>query len=87
MSEEEVKSKTERKFSRAVLKLSGEALREEGSKDNISPEIVERMAREIRDAVKGTGLELAVVVGGVTSGVGRVRVHVAWTAQLLTMWG
>ena len=53
-----------RKFSRAVLKLSGEALREEGSKDNISPEIVERMAREIRDAVTDTGLELAVVVGG-----------------------
>jgi uridylate kinase len=56
--------KSEREFNRAVLKLSGEALREEGSKDNISPEIVERMAREIRDAVKDTGLELAVVVGG-----------------------
>ncbi|WP_411846983.1 UMP kinase [Roseibacillus persicicus] len=63
MSEETTESKSERKFTRAVLKLSGEALREEGSKDNISPEIVERMAREIRDAVK-TGLELAVVVGG-----------------------
>ncbi|MDQ8192509.1 UMP kinase [Roseibacillus persicicus] len=63
MSEEATESKSERKFTRAVLKLSGEALREEGSKDNISPEIVERMAREIRDAVK-TGLELAVVVGG-----------------------
>lgn len=56
--------KSERKFTRAVLKLSGEALREDGSKDNISPEIVERMAREIKDAVSGTGLELAVVVGG-----------------------
>ncbi len=56
--------KSERKFTRAVLKLSGEALRENGSEDNISPEIVERMAREIRDAVKDTGLELAVVVGG-----------------------
>ncbi|MBK1832965.1 UMP kinase [Roseibacillus ishigakijimensis] len=64
MSEQSTEVKPERKFTRAVLKLSGEALREEGSKDNISPEIVERMAREIRDAVKGTGLELAVVVGG-----------------------
>jgi len=55
---------SERKFTRAVLKLSGEALRAEGSKDNISPEIVERMAYEIKEAVQGTGLELAVVVGG-----------------------
>ncbi|MEM9079548.1 MAG: UMP kinase [Verrucomicrobiota bacterium] len=54
----------ERKYTRAVLKLSGEALRAEGSKDNISPEIVERMAREVHEAVKGTGLELAIVVGG-----------------------
>ncbi|MDP0492117.1 MAG: UMP kinase [Verrucomicrobiota bacterium JB023] len=53
-----------RKFSRAVLKISGEALRAEGSKDNISPEIVERMAKEIRSAVRDAGVELAVVVGG-----------------------
>lgn len=55
---------SEREFKRAVLKLSGEALRADGSQDNISPEIVERMAREIRDAVKNAGIELAVVVGG-----------------------
>ncbi len=49
---------------RVVLKLSGEALREVGSTDNISPEIVDRIASEIRDAV-GTGeVELGVVVGG-----------------------
>jgi uridylate kinase len=52
-----------RKFQRAILKLSGEALREIGSRDNISPEIVDRIALEIRDAVK-TGLQLGVVVGG-----------------------
>jgi uridylate kinase len=51
------------KFKRAILKLSGEALREPGSTDNISPEIVDRIACEIRDAVKG-GLQLGVVVGG-----------------------
>jgi len=50
-------------FKRAILKLSGEALREPGSTDNISPEIVARIAAEIRDAVKG-GLQLGVVVGG-----------------------
>ena len=64
MSEAAEETKSEREFSRAVLKLSGESLREDGSTDNISPEIVERMAREIREAVSGTGLELAVVVGG-----------------------
>ena len=33
-----------KKFKRVVLKLSGEALREPGSQDNISPEIVEAIA-------------------------------------------
>lgn len=50
-------------FKRVVLKLSGEALREEGSQDNISPEIVERIAKEITAAHKH-GIEIAIVVGG-----------------------
>ncbi len=53
-----------RKFKRVILKLSGEALRESGSKDNISPEIVERIASEISAAKKETGVELGIVVGG-----------------------
>ena len=56
-------SEPERTFRRAVLKLSGEALREPGSQDNISPEIVGRVAAEIREAVAG-GVQLAIVVGG-----------------------
>jgi len=52
-----------RKFKRVVLKLSGEALREPGSEDNISPEIVEAIARQIK-AAHQTGLEIAIVVGG-----------------------
>lgn len=52
-----------RPFRRAILKLSGEALRGAGSKDNISPEIVDRIALEIREATD-TGLQLGVVVGG-----------------------
>ncbi|MEM0896012.1 MAG: UMP kinase [Verrucomicrobiota bacterium] len=52
-----------RNFKRVVLKLSGEALRESGSADNISPEIVERMAQQIKKAQQG-GIEIAVVVGG-----------------------
>ncbi len=55
--------KDPRPFKRAILKLSGEALRGAGSRDNISPEIVDRIALEIREAV-ATGLELGIVVGG-----------------------
>ena len=53
----------QRKFKRVVLKLSGEALREVNSKDNISPEIVERIACEIK-AAHDSGVEIAIVVGG-----------------------
>jgi len=53
-----------RKFKRVILKLSGEALREIGSHDNISPEIVERIAHEISEAKKATDVELGIVVGG-----------------------
>jgi uridylate kinase len=53
-----------RNFKRVILKLSGEALREPGSKDNISPEIVERIADEISSVKKETGVELGIVVGG-----------------------
>ncbi|CAN5141665.1 UMP kinase [soil metagenome] len=53
----------QRHFKRVVLKLSGEALRESGSHDNISPEIVESMAAQIKSAHQA-GLEIALVVGG-----------------------
>ena len=52
-----------RNFKRVVLKLSGEALREPGSHDNISPEIVEAMAEQITLAHQA-GIEIGVVVGG-----------------------
>ncbi len=52
-----------RPFKRAILKLSGEALRGSNSRDNISPEIVERIAKEIKEAVD-SGLQLGIVVGG-----------------------
>ena len=53
-----------RNFKRVVLKLSGEALRAAGSHDNISPEIVGRIAREIHEAREASNVELAIVVGG-----------------------
>lgn len=52
-----------RAFKRVVLKLSGEALRENGDRDNISPPIVERIAGQIKEAHQ-SGVEIAVVVGG-----------------------
>lgn len=55
--------KDPRPFKRAILKLSGEALRDHNSRDNISPEIVDRIALEIKEAVDG-GLQLGIVVGG-----------------------
>lgn len=50
-------------YKRILLKLSGEALRSPGSMDNISPEIVARIAEEIAQAHK-TGVQIALVVGG-----------------------
>ena len=52
-----------RQFKRVILKLSGEALREDGSMDNISPPIVEDMAQQIKAAFN-EGLEIGIVVGG-----------------------
>ncbi len=52
-----------RDFKRVILKLSGEALREHGSQDNISPEIVEGIPNQIK-AAQETGLQIAIVVGG-----------------------
>jgi uridylate kinase len=51
------------RYRRVVLKLSGEALREPGSKDNISPQIVMRMATEIKE-IRDLGVQVAVVIGG-----------------------
>jgi len=51
------------KYKRIVLKLSGEALREEGSRDNISPQIVTDVANRIKE-VHELGVEVAIVIGG-----------------------
>lgn len=56
-------SKRQPIYKRVVLKISGEALREIGGNDSISPHIVANMAAEIRE-VHSMGLELAIVVGG-----------------------
>jgi uridylate kinase len=50
-------------YKRIVLKLSGEALREPGAKENISPQIVRGIAERIKE-VRDLGVQIAVVIGG-----------------------
>src|SRR3982074_1307112 len=50
-------------YKRIVLKLSGEALREVGGKDNISPAIVRQIADRIKE-VRDLGVQTSVVIGG-----------------------
>lgn len=51
------------KYKRIVLKLSGEALKVKGSSDNISPEIVNSICRQIKE-IHDMGVQVAVVIGG-----------------------
>jgi uridylate kinase len=51
------------KYKRVVLKISGEALKEPGSMESISPQIVAQVAQQIRD-VHAMGVEIAIVIGG-----------------------
>ena len=53
-------------YRRILLKLSGEALRSPGSMDNISPEIVARIAEEIAQAHRA-GVQIGLVVDRATA--------------------
>ena len=50
-------------YKRIVLKLSGEALRESGGRDNISPPVVRAIAERIKE-VHDLGVQIAIVIGG-----------------------
>jgi uridylate kinase len=50
-------------YKRIVLKLSGEALREVGAKENISPQIVRELAQNVK-RVHDLGVQTSVVIGG-----------------------
>jgi uridylate kinase len=50
-------------YKRVVLKISGEALKEAGSMESISPQIVAQVAQQIKD-VHDLGVEIAIVIGG-----------------------
>ena len=50
-------------YKRIVLKLSGEALREAGGRDTISPQIVKEIARQVQE-VFALGVQISIVIGG-----------------------
>src|SRR5690348_803400 len=50
-------------YKRVVLKLSGEALQERGSRENISPAVVREIAERIKE-VNQLGVQIAIVIGG-----------------------
>ncbi|MFN2477213.1 MAG: UMP kinase [Chthoniobacterales bacterium] len=50
-------------YKRIVIKLSGEALREPGSRENISPQIVRNLALRIKE-IHDLGVQTSVVIGG-----------------------
>ncbi len=50
-------------YKRVVLKLSGEALREKGGRDTISPQIVKEIARQVQE-VYVLGVQICIVIGG-----------------------
>jgi uridylate kinase len=58
-----MQSESKPAYKRIVLKLSGEALRERGAKENISPQIVREIAQRIKE-VKDLGVQTSVVIGG-----------------------
>lgn len=53
-----------RRWHRAVLKISGEALASDSSSETIDAPTVSRLAREIAESVLELGVQLAVMVGG-----------------------
>jgi uridylate kinase len=56
-------SKVSPHYRRVVLKISGEALKEHGSMESISPQIVSQVAHQIKE-VHAMGVEVAIVIGG-----------------------
>lgn len=50
-------------YKRIVLKLSGEAMREAGARENISPQIVREIAEHVKEVVD-LGVQTSIVIGG-----------------------
>src|SRR6202012_40174 len=57
-----------------VLKVSGEALKQAGSMDTISPQIVHQIATQVKE-IHEMGVEVAIVIGGGNIGRGLSASH------------
>jgi len=51
------------RYRRIVLKLSGEALKQSGSSETISPQIVTQISTQVKE-IHAMGIEVAIVIGG-----------------------
>jgi len=51
------------RYRRVILKLSGESMRDDGSGESISPEMLRGIARQVRE-VHELGVEMGLVIGG-----------------------
>ena len=71
-------------YKRVVLKLSGEALQERGSRENISPSVVREIADRIKD-VHSLGVQMSIVIGEIF-GVGLPRQSAAWIERRRITW-
>lgn len=60
----EVAPSAKPRWSRAVLKISGEALASSSSVETIDAATVDRIAKEVADSIDELGVELAVMMGG-----------------------
>ena len=70
-------------YRRVLLKLSGDAFAPPVLESGISPEATALLAVQLQEVV-GMGVEVAIVVGGATSGgAGPPR---TWTARAPTTW-
>ena len=72
-------------YKRIVLKLSGEALRERGGRDNISPPIVREIAERIKE-VPDLGVQISIVIGGGNIWRGLPRRIAGWIAPRRITW-
>jgi len=80
------------RWQRVVLKLSGEAFASAASDETIDAAVVERLAREIAEAHRDLGVQIAVVVGGgniwrgsTGAGVGMDRATADYMGMLATV--
>lgn len=72
------------KYQRVVLKLSGEALAGEDG-FGIKPPVIKEIVQEIKE-VHELGIEMAIVVGGETSGVDKLVLKWAWNVHKQIIW-